>query len=118
MGEGDVRTIMRFHPALAPIKIGILPLSAKLSGKAEAIYTALSKDYFCEFDDRQSIGKRYRRKDEIGTPYCVVYDFESDNDGCVEIRERDSMLKVEFEPGNVRFQIDLLREYFADKFTF
>jgi len=115
---GEVRTIMRFHPALAPIKIGILPLSAKLSDKAEAIYNDLSKDYFCEFDDRQSIGKRYRRQDEIGTPYCVVYDFESENDGCVEIRERDSMLKVEYEPGNVRFPIERLREYFADKFSF
>jgi len=115
---GDTRTIMRFHPALAPIKIAVLPLSAKLSEKAEPIYHALSKDYFCEFDDRQSIGKRYRRQDEVGTPYCVVYDFESDNDGCVEIRERDSMRKVEFEPGNVRFPIDRLREYFADKFTF
>jgi len=115
---GDIRTIMRFHPALAPIKIAVLPLSAKLSEKAEPIYQALSKDYFCEFDDRQSIGKRYRRQDEIGTPYCVVYDFESDNDGCAEIRERDSMLKIEYEPGNVRFPIDRLREYFADKFTF
>ncbi len=118
LGDGDVRTIMRFHPALAPIKIGILPLSGKLSEKAEAIYHTLSKDYFCEFDDRQSIGKRYRRQDEIGTPYCVVYDFESENDGCVEIRLRDSMLKVEYEPGNVRFPIDRLREYFADKFSF
>lgn len=118
IGEGDVRTIMRFHPALAPVKIGILPLSAKLSEKTEPIYKTLSKDFFCEFDDRQSIGKRYRRQDEIGTPYCVVYDFDSENDGCVEIRERDTMKKVEYEPGNVRFPIDRLREYFADKFTF
>jgi len=118
LGEGDVRTIMRFHPALAPIKIGILPLSGKLSEKAESIYHNLSKDYFCEFDDRQSIGKRYRRQDEIGTPYCVVYDFESENDGCVEIRERDSMKKVEYASGNVRFPIDKLGEYFADKFIF
>ena len=118
LGEGDVRTIMRFHPALAPVKIGILPLSTKLSEKTEPIFTALSKHYFCEFDDRQSIGKRYRRQDEIGTPYCVVYDFESENDGCVEIRERDSMQKIEFEPGNVRFPIEKLIEYFADKFTF
>ena len=118
LGEGDVRTIMRFHPVLAPVKIGVLPLSGKLSDKAEAIYHTLSKDYFCEFDDRQSIGKRYRRQDEIGTPYCVVYDFDSEIDGCVEIRERDSMKKVEYEPGNVRFPITGLTGYFSDKFSF
>jgi glycyl-tRNA synthetase len=118
LGEGDVRTVMRFHPALAPVKIGILPLSAKLSEKAMPIYRALSEDFACEFDDRQSIGKRYRRQDEIGTPYCVVYDFESENDGCVEIRLRDTMEKAEFTPGNVRFPISELRGYFADKFKF
>ena len=118
LGEGDIRTVMRFHPALAPIKIGILPLSAKLSEKAEAIHETLSKSYSCEFDDRQSIGKRYRRQDEIGTPFCVVYDFESENDGCVEIRERDSMRKIEYEPGNVRFPIGELERFFADKFSF
>ncbi|HOO61365.1 MAG TPA: glycine--tRNA ligase [Bacillota bacterium] len=118
LGEGDVRTVMHFHPALAPIKIGILPLSAKLSEKAEEIFTTLSKDYLCEFDDRQSIGKRYRRQDEIGTPYCVVYDFDSENDGCVEIRERDSMKKVEYAPGNVRFPIAALGEFFKGKFDF
>ncbi len=118
LGEGDIRTVMRFHPALAPIKIGVLPLSAKLSEKAEAIYHDLSSLYPCEFDDRQSIGKRYRRQDEIGTPFCVVYDFDSENDGCVEIRERDSMNKIEYEPGNVRFPVEKLREFFADKFVF
>lgn len=118
LGEGDIRTVMRFHPALAPVKIGVLPLSTKLSEKAEEIYRDLSGLYSCEFDDRQSIGKRYRRQDEIGTPFCVVYDFDSENDGCVEIRERDSMKKIEFEPGNVRFPIGKLREFFADKFTF
>ena len=115
---GDVRTIMRFHPALAPVKIGVLPLSTKLSEKAEDIFADLSKDYFCEFDDRQSIGKRYRRQDEIGTPYCVVYDFNSEEDGCVEIRERDSMEKVEYAPGNVRFPIGELKAFFADKFVY
>ncbi len=115
---GDVRTVMRFHPALAPIKIGILPLSAKLSDKCQPILETLSKKYMCEFDDRQSIGKRYRRQDEIGTPYCVVYDFESENDGCVEIRERDTMAKLEYEPGNVRFPIDKLEEFFEGKFDF
>ncbi len=114
----DIRNVMHFHPFLAPIKIGILPLSAKLSEKAEAIFTDLSKKYMCEFDDRQSIGKRYRRQDEIGTPYCVVYDFDSENDNCVTIRERDSMKNVEYEPGNVRFPIDKLNEFFEGKFDF
>ena len=115
---GDTRTVMRFHPFLAPIKIGVLPLSAKLSDKAMDIYSTLSKKYMCEFDDKQSIGKRYRRQDEIGTPYCVVYDFDSENDGCVTIRERDTMKNVEFEPGNVRFPIDKLGEFFEGKFEF
>ena len=110
--------MMRFHPALAPVKIGILPLSAKLSEKTMPIYKELCEDFACEFDDRQSIGKRYRRQDEIGTPYCVVYDFESENDGCVEIRLRDTMEKAEYTPGNIRFPISELRGYFADKFRF
>lgn len=115
---GDVRTVMHFHPFLAPIKIGVLPLSAKLTDKAQPIFEKLSKKYMCELDDRQSIGKRYRRQDEIGTPYCVVYDFDSENDGCVTIRERDSMKNVEYEPGNIRFPIDKLDEFFSDKFDF
>lgn len=118
LGEGDVRTVMHFHPALAPIKIGILPLSSKLTEQAMPIYEALSRDYQCEFDDKQSIGKRYRRQDEIGTPYCVVYDFESENDNCVEIRLRDTMKKVEFAPGNVRYPITELKNFFSDKFMF
>ena len=115
---GDVRTVLRFHPFLAPIKIAVLPLSAKLSEKATPIFEKLSKKYMCEFDDRQSIGKRYRREDEIGTPYCVVYDFDSENDGCVTIRERDSMKNVEYEPDNIRFPIEKLDEFFGDKFDF
>ena len=115
---GDVRTVMHFHPFLAPIKIGVLPLSAKLTDKAQPTFEKLSKKYMCELDDRQSIGKRYRRQDEIGTPYCVVYDFDSENDGCVTIRERDSMKNVEYEPGNIRFPIDKLEEFFSDKFDF
>ena len=88
---GDVRTVLHFHPALAPVKIGILPLSKKLNEGAEKIYTQLCKKYNCEFDDRGNIGKRYRRQDEIGTPFCVTYDFESETDGCVTVRFRDSM---------------------------
>ena len=114
----EIRTVMRFHPFLAPIKIAVLPLSNKLSEEANKIYEKLSSKYMVEFDDRQSIGKRYRRQDQIGTPYCVVYDFDSQTDGCVTIRERDSMKNVEYEPGNIRFPIDKLDEFFSDKFDF
>jgi len=108
---GDVRTVLRFHPALAPVKIGVLPLSKKLSEGAEKIYTQLCKKYNCEFDDRGAIGKRYRRQDEIGTPYCITYDFESETDGAVTIRERDSMEQV-------RVKIEDLDQWFEGKFTF
>ena len=77
---GDMRTVLHFHPAIAPVKIGILPLSKKLNEGAEKIYAELSKKYNCEFDDRGNIGKRYRRQDEIGTPFCVTYDFDSETD--------------------------------------
>ena len=80
---GDVRTVLHFHPALAPVKVAILPLSKKLSAGAEKVYAQLSKKYNCEFDERGNIGKRYRRQDEIGTPCCVTYDFESEEDGAV-----------------------------------
>ena len=69
---------MHFHPALAPVKIGVLPLSKKLNEGAEKVFAELSKKYNCEFDDRGNIGKRYRRQDEIGTPYCITYDFDSE----------------------------------------
>ena len=87
----DVRTVFHFHPALAPVKIGVLPLSKKLNEGAEKVYTQLAKKYNCEFDDRGTIGKRYRRQDEIGTPFCVTVDFETANDGCVTVRDRDTM---------------------------
>ena len=89
----------------------MLPLSKKLTECAEKIYQQLSKKYNCEYDDRGNIGKRYRRPDEIGTPFCVTYDFESENYGAVTNRDRDTM-----EP--VRVKIDELDAYFADKFTF
>jgi glycyl-tRNA synthetase len=107
----DIRTVMRFHPAIAPVKIGILPLSKKLNEGAEKIYVKLSKKYVCEFDDRGNIGKRYRRQDEIGTPFCVTYDFDSETDNCVTVRFRDSMEQV-------RISIDELETFFADKFDF
>ena len=108
---GDMRTVLRFHPALAPVKIGVLPLSKKLNEGAEKVYAELCKKYNCEFDDRGNIGKRYRRQDEIGTPFCVTYDFESENDGCVTVRDRDSMAQE-------RIKIEDLGKYFEDKFTF
>lgn len=108
---GDMRTVLRFHPALAPVKIGVLPLSKKLAEGAQKLYTELSKKYNCEYDDRGNIGKRYRRLDEIGTPYCVTYDFESETDGCVTVRDRDTMAQE-------RIKIEELDAYFADKFVF
>jgi glycyl-tRNA synthetase len=109
IAPGDVRTVLRFSPALAPVKVAVLPLSAKLSEAAEPIYRQLSKRLSCEFDDRQSIGKRYRRQDEIGTPYCVTFDFDSLEDQSVTIRERDSMQQV-------RVPIAELDAWFSGKF--
>ena len=108
---GDVRTVMHFHPAIAPVKIAVLPLSKKLSESAEKVFEDLSKTYNCEFDDRGNIGKRYRRQDEIGTPFCITYDFESEEDGAVTVRDRDTMEQE-------RIKIADLPAYFADKFTF
>ncbi|MCL2051683.1 MAG: glycine--tRNA ligase [Lachnospiraceae bacterium] len=111
LGDGDMRTVLHFHPALAPVKIGIFPLSKKLNEEAEKIYALLSKRYNCEFDDRGNIGKRYRRQDEIGTPFCITYDFESEEDKSVTVRFRDSMEQE-------RVAIADLEAYFADKFAF
>ena len=109
--KNDVRTVLHFHPALAPVKIAVLPLSKKLAEPAAKIYEQLSKKYNCEFDDRGAIGKRYRREDEIGTPFCVTYDFDSETDGAVTIRYRDSMEQV-------RVKIDELVQWFDGKFSF
>ena len=111
IGEGDVRTVLHFHPALAPVTIGVLPLSKKLAEGAEKIYGELSKYYNCEYDDRGNIGKRYRRQDEIGTPFCVTYDFESETDHAVTVRDRDTMEQE-------RVLIAELKSYFEDKFRF
>ncbi len=91
IGENDVRTVMHFHPALAPIKAAVLPLSKKLSEKAWEIHDMLAKRFMVDFDESGSIGKRYRRQDEIGTPFCITYDFDSAEDGCVTVRDRDTM---------------------------
>ncbi|HHT44410.1 MAG TPA: glycine--tRNA ligase [Fastidiosipila sp.] len=107
--NGEKRTVLRFSPALAPVKVAVLPLSAKLSEAAMPVFESLTKQFTCEFDDRQSIGKRYRRQDEIGTPYCVTFDFDSLEDHMVTVRERDTMQQE-------RLPIDRLDAYFAGKF--
>lgn len=109
--EGDVRTVLRFHPALAPIKAAVLPLSKKLGDDAYKVYEMLTKKFPCEYDEAGSIGKRYRRQDEIGTPYCITFDFDSLNDQSVTVRDRDSMQQV-------RLKIDELASYFESKFEF
>ena len=107
----DVRTVLHFHPALAPVKIGVLPLSKKLGEEAEKVYAELCKYYNCEYDDRGNIGKRYRRQDEIGTPFCVTYDFDSEEDGAVTVRDRDTMEQE-------RVKIEDLKAYFEKKFEY
>ncbi len=109
--KNDVRTVLRLHPFLAPFKAAVLPLSKKLSEQAEALFDDLSKDFMVEYDDAGSIGKRYRRQDEIGTPLCITYDFESLEDGCVTVRDRDTMEQV-------RIKIDELKAYIAEKIKF
>ena len=111
IAEGDVRTVLHLHPALAPYKVAVLPLSKKLSAKAEEIYANLSKKYMCEYDEAGSIGKRYRREDEIGTPYCITIDFETENDSSVTIRDRDTMEQV-------RVKIDDLEKWIDEKIAF
>jgi len=91
VSEGDVRVVMRLHPALAPVKAAVLPLSKKLSEGAVKVFEQISKKYNCEYDEAGSIGKRYRRQDEIGTPLCITFDFDSLEDESVTIRHRDSM---------------------------
>ena len=103
---GDKRTVMHFHPALAPVKIAVLPLSKKLNEGAEKVFDMLLEKYYCEFDDRGSIGKRYRREDEIGTPFCICVDFDTQEDGCVTIRDRDTMEQVRLPIGQVRGYIE------------
>ena len=115
--KNDVRTVLRLHPALAPYKCAVLPLSKKLGDKAREIQAMLSKDFMVDYDEAGSIGKRYRREDEIGTPYCITVDFQTvgsdteEADGCVTIRDRDTMEQV-------RVPIAELKSYFEDKFMF
>ncbi len=107
----DVRTVMRFHPALAPFKACVLPLSKKLSEQAGEVYDMLAKKFSVDYDETGSIGKRYRRQDEIGTPLCVTYDFDSVEDGCVTVRDRDTMQQE-------RIKIDDLVAYIEKKIEF
>ncbi len=115
--KNDVRTVLRFHPALAPFKAAVLPLSKKLGDKAREIQQELAKEWMVDYDDTGSIGKRYRREDEIGTPYCITVDFdtvgdaEKAGDNCVTVRDRDTM-------GQVRIPIDQLKAYLAEKLAY
>ena len=109
--KNDVRTVLHLHPFLAPIKCAILPLSKKLNEGATKVYHDLQKHFMVEYDEAGSIGKRYRRQDEIGTPFCVTYDFESETDGCVTVRERDSMEQI-------RLPISELAAYIEERIAF
>lgn len=109
--KNDTRVVMHFHPALAPMKAAVLPLSKKLSEQATEVYTMLSKKFMVDYDDAGSIGKRYRRQDEIGTPFCITYDFDSVEDGCVTVRDRDTMEQV-------RLPIADLVNYIEEKVQF
>lgn len=111
IAQGDTRVVLRLHPILAPYKVAILPLSKKLSQNAEQIYTRLSNKYMCDYDESGSIGKRYRRQDEIGTPYSITVDFETENDDTVTIRDRDTMEQV-------RVKIDDLENWLDEKLIY
>jgi len=111
IAEGDVRTVLHLHPALAPYKAAVLPLSKKLSDKALEVYDLLGKSFMCDYDEAGSIGKRYRREDEIGTPFCVTVDFDTENDGCVTVRDRDTMEQV-------RIKIEEVQKYIEDRMKF
>ncbi len=108
---GDVRVVLRLHPALAPVKCAVLPLSKKLSERALELYDELAKEFNVDFDETGSIGKRYRREDEIGTPFCITYDFDTENDGCVTVRDRDTMEQV-------RIPLDSVKEYIRSRIAF
>ncbi|MBC8571328.1 glycine--tRNA ligase [Zongyangia hominis] len=111
VGEKDTRVVMRLHPALAPYKACVLPLSKKLSEQATAVFSDLAGHFMVDYDDAGSIGKRYRRQDEIGTPLCITYDFDSVEDGCVTVRDRDTMEQT-------RMPIANLVSYIEEKIAF
>ena len=109
--KNDVRVVLRLHPALAPFKAAVLPLSKKLSDKALEIQNTLAKRFMVDFDEAGSIGKRYRRQDEIGTPFCITYDFDSEQDGCVTVRDRDTMQQE-------RVKVEDLTAYIEERIAF
>ena len=109
--DGETRVVMRFAPAIAPVKVAVLPLQKQLGEKAEAIYFDLAKHFPCEYDLSGSIGKRYRRQDEIGTPFCVTVDFDTLEDNTVTVRERDTMSQVRIPVENLRAYIEEQLEY-------
>ena len=111
IAEGDVRTVLHLHPALAPYKAAVLPLSKKLSDKSNEVYNKLAKNFMCDYDEAGSIGKRYRREDEIGTPYCITVDFDTLEDESVTIRDRDTMEQI-------RVKIDELENWLNEKIAF
>ena len=111
LGEGDIRVVLHLHPALAPVKAAVLPLSKKLSDKALELYDELAKEFPVDFDETGSIGKRYRREDEIGTPFCITYDFDTENDGCVTVRDRDTMEQV-------RIPLTEVKAYISERLKF
>ena len=111
LGEGDSRVVLHIHPSIAPYKVAILPLSKKLSEKSNEILEKLSKKFNCDYDESGSIGKRYRREDEIGTPYCVTVDFDTLNDNQVTVRDRDTMEQI-------RIPIDKIENYIEEKIEF
>ena len=108
---GDVRTVLHLHPALAPFKAAVLPLSKKLSEKSLEVFDMLSKKFNVDYDEAGSIGKRYRREDEIGTPYCITVDFDTLEDNAVTIRDRDTMLQI-------RVSIGELEKFIEEKLVF
>ena len=110
-GKEDIRTVLRLHPALAPFKAAVLPLSKKLSPVAEPIFEELSKYFNVDYDAAGSIGKRYRREDEIGTPFSICVDFDTETDNCVTIRDRDTMEQI-------RIPVDQVKEYIESKLVF
>ena len=110
-GKEDTRVVMRFHPTLAPFKAAVLPLAKKLAEKAEPIYEDLAGYFNVDFDVTGSIGKRYRREDEIGTPFCICVDFDTETDGCVTVRDRDTMQQV-------RIPIEEVRAYIEERLVF
>ena len=111
VGENDTRVVLHLLPALAPYKVDVIPLSKKLSEKAKEVYRNLSKEFNCDYDESGSIGKRYRREDEIGTPYCVTIDFDTLEDNSVTIRDRDTMEQI-------RLPISEISKYIAEKIKF